>query len=164
MLHRPSSERPLQQDLTKLKKYWQGGGSVGGDGGLADADAAVVGRDSARARARRDRRRELGLDDLGEAGVLEHAAGEGDRVEARVRREPAAGEPAAAPAERLVEPGGEHRRRGARARARRSHGATSGAGSSTEHSASTRRPGVAGRLGAVTVRASASSSIAACAS
>ena len=54
----------------------------GGDGGLADADAAVVGRDCACTSTSRPAADERRLDDLGEPGVLEHAAGEGDGVEA----------------------------------------------------------------------------------
>ena len=109
------------------------------------------------------------LDDLGEADVLEHAAGEGDGVEAALGRQ-RCGQRGGGAADRLVE-----RRPRARASARRaSRSATSAATQRrrVEHddvavaaSIATRPSGVAPcRLARSTVRASASSSIAACAS
>ena len=106
---------------------------------------------------------------LGQPRVLEHAAGEDDRVEA-VRR--AADAPTASVGGRPGRaPRGSRPRSAAGRRPRRrsaSSAATSGAGSSTSSRdvacRRSMRPVVARRVARSTVRASASSSIAACAS
>ncbi len=106
------------------------GGVSGGDGGLADADAAVVRGTRWCTSTLEAGARERVLDDLGEPDVLEHAAGEHDRVEAvrprrrRRRRRPRRGRWSRGTPPRA-------RRSACPARARRPRAATSGAGSIT---------------------------------
>ena len=84
------------------RRSGRSGGCERGDGGLPDADPAVVRRHVVVGQHGDLPFGEAGLDDLGEPGVLEDAAGQCDRIEAvptRRRRRRLDGRPA----ERLVE-------------------------------------------------------------
>src|ERR671932_1584967 len=79
---------------------------TGGNRRLAHAHAAVIGWEPAVHEHGEAALFELGDDHVGEPGVLEHAAAEGDGVEA-VRRRRVGGRPGDAAAEAGVEAGGD---------------------------------------------------------